>query len=136
MAKKKTSTKAPASKVTKSVPAPQRQTKTKVAKAAKAQDAPAGDAKPAKAAKAKASKAPKEKKASCIDAAAQILAASKTPMNTKEMIEAIGAKGLWSSPGGKTPHATLYSAILREIQVKGKDARFTKTERGKFAANK
>jgi hypothetical protein len=65
-----------------------------------------------------------------------VLSASKTPMNTKEMIEAMGAKGLWSSPGGKTPHATLYSAILREIRVKGKDARFTKTERGKFAANK
>ena len=30
---------------------------------------------------------------------------------------------------------TVYSAILREISEKGKDARFTKTERGKFAAN-
>ena len=35
----------------------------------------------------------------------------------------------------KTPHATLYSAMLREISTKGKDARFKKTERGKFAAN-
>jgi hypothetical protein len=42
-------------------------------------------------------------------------------------------KGYWTSPGGKTPAATLYSAILREISTKGKDARFTKTERGKFA---
>jgi hypothetical protein len=41
---------------------------------------------------------------------------------------------LWTSPGGKTPHATLYSAILREIQVKGDAARFVKAERGKFAA--
>ncbi len=33
----------------------------------------------------------------------------------------------------QTPHATLYSAILREIGTKGKGARFKKTERGKFA---
>ena len=38
------------------------------------------------------------------------------------------------SPGGKTPHATLYSAIIREIAWKGKEARVLKTERGKFAA--
>ena len=49
-------------------------------------------------------------------------------------IEAMAAMKLWTSPGGKTPHATLYSAILREIQTKGKDARFKKIERGKFAA--
>ena len=54
-------------------------------------------------------------------------------MNTKEMIEAMGQKGYWTSPGGKTPAATLYSAILREIGTKGDQARFSKTERGKFA---
>jgi hypothetical protein len=27
-------------------------------------------------------------------------------MNTKAMIEAMAAKGYWTSPGGKTPHAT------------------------------
>lgn len=46
----------------------------------------------------------------------------------------MAAKKLWSSPGGKTPASTLYSAILREINAKWKDARFKKTERGKFAA--
>jgi hypothetical protein len=45
-------------------------------------------------------------------------------------------KGYWTSPGGKTPAATLYSSILREIGTKGKDARFKKTERGKFAISK
>ena len=54
-------------------------------------------------------------------------------MTTKAMIEAMGAKGYWSSPAGKTPAATLYSAILREITTKGDKSRFTKTERGKFA---
>jgi hypothetical protein len=55
-------------------------------------------------------------------------------MTAKELIEAMAAKGLWSSPNGRTPHATLYSALLREINSKGKEARFVKTERGKFAA--
>jgi hypothetical protein len=30
----------------------------------------------------------------------------------------------------------VYSAILREISTKGKEARFTKTERGKFAMSR
>jgi hypothetical protein len=92
-------------------------------------------AKSAKSTKTK-SKAnePKDKKLSAIDAAAQVLAASKEPLNAKEMIEAMAAKSLWTSPGGKTPHATLYSALIREIAIKGKEARFVKTERGKFAA--
>lgn len=97
---------------------------------------PATETKPAKgkATKAtpKATKPPKEKKVSAIDAAAQVLASAGEPMNTVQMIEAMTKKGLWSSPKGKTPHATLYSAILREINTKGKDARFKKTERGHF----
>jgi hypothetical protein len=72
-------------------------------------------------------------KLSCIDAAAKVLAEAKEPMTTKEMIEAMAAKKYWTSPGGKTPAATLYSAILREINDKGKEARFKKTERGHFA---
>ena len=44
-------------------------------------------------------------------------------------------KNYWTSPNGATPQATLYAARLREIRIKGKDARFVKTERGKFAAN-
>ena len=82
----------------------------------------------------KKNKAPKGKKLSAIDAAAQVLASAKEPMNTKEMIEAMAAKALWTSPGGKTPHATLYSALIREIALKGKESRFVKKEQGKFAA--
>lgn len=85
--------------------------------------------------KSKAAKEPKVKKLSAIDAAAKLLAESKEPMNCKQMIDGIAAKGYWTSPGGKTPHATLYSAILREINEKGKDARFKKTDRGHFAIN-
>ena len=91
-------------------------------------------AKPAPAKKAKPAPDAKPKKLSALDAAAQVLATSKEPMNAKGMIDAMAAKGLWSSPGGKTPHATLYSAILREIGTKGKEARFKKTDRGHFTA--
>jgi hypothetical protein len=76
--------------------------------------------------------APKEKKLSLIDAAVQVLGDTKEPMNTKQMVEQITERGLWSPGTGKTPHATLYSAILRELQKKGADARFTKIERGQF----
>jgi HB1, ASXL, restriction endonuclease HTH domain len=84
--------------------------------------------------KAKTAKPPKEKKVSAIDAAAQVLAGVKEPMNAKEMIEAMAKRALWTSPGGKTPHATLYSAIIREIATKGKESRFVKKDRGQFAA--
>jgi hypothetical protein len=96
--------------------------------------APVAEANAAKPAKAKKSKEPKSKKVGALDAAAQVLAGSKEPMNCKAMIEAMAAKSLWTSPGGKTPHATLYSAITREIALKGKESRFVKKERGQFAA--
>ena len=82
----------------------------------------------------KAAKAVEQpKKLSALDAAARVLGESGQAMNCQEMIEAMAAKGYWSSPGGKTPSATLYSAILKELKTKGADARFRKTERGKFA---
>ena len=86
------------------------------------------------AAKNGAAKAP-GKKMSALDAAAKVLGQSKEPLTTKVMVEKMSAKGFWSSPGGKTPHATLYAAILREIQKKGVDARFRKVERGRFELN-
>jgi len=89
----------------------------------------------AKTAKAKGTKKAKDAKLTCIDAAAKVLGEKKAPMNTKEMIEAMAAKSYWSSPNGQTPAATLYSAILREIKTKGKEARFKKSDRGLFAAN-
>ena len=93
----------------------------------------AGTGKRAKAATKE--KPPKPKKLSLIDAAAQVLGESKEPMNCKQMVEQVTAKKLWST-NAATPHATLYSAILREIQNKGKDARFTKVDRGQFTLAK
>ena len=93
-------------------------------------------AKPAAEKKSRAKKEPKPKKPSALDAAAKVLGEAGAPLNCQEMIKAMAEKGYWTSPEGKTPHATLYSAILRGINVKGKDARFKKTERGKFALAK
>ena len=73
------------------------------------------------------------KKLSALDAAARVLGESNQAMNCKELIEAMAAKGYWTSPGGKTPAATLYSALLRELQTKKEASRFRKTEPGKFA---
>ena len=95
--------------------------------------------KPAKAKSSKATKTAKSKpaaKMSALDAAAKVLTDAREPMNCKALIEAMAAKGLWTSPGGATPDRTLYSALTREINTKGSDARFVKTERGKFAARK
>src|SRR5258708_234832 len=55
--------------------------------------------------------AAKPKKVSALDAAALVLQESGAAMNCQEMIAAMAAKGYWTSPGGKTPHSTLYSAL-------------------------
>ena len=89
--------------------------------------------KPAQTAKPKQDGTAQAKKLSALDAAAKVLAETGQAMTCPELIAAMAAKGYWTSPGGKTPQATLYSAIARELTLKGKDARFVKTERGKFA---
>jgi HB1, ASXL, restriction endonuclease HTH domain len=99
----------------------------------------AGDGKgvpKAEAKKAKTKKEKKPKKVGALDAAARVLQEAGEPMGCKEMIDAMASKGYWSSPNGQTPHATLYAAILREMKVKGKEARFIKSDRGKFAIAK
>jgi len=84
----------------------------------------------------KAGGKPKPKRVSALDAAAQVLAETDKPMRAQELIAAMAEQGLWSSPAGKTPHATLYAAMLREARDKGDAARFKKVDRGMFAFNK
>jgi hypothetical protein len=72
-------------------------------------------------------------KRSALDAAAQVLGDTGQAMNCAELIETMAARGYWQSPKGRTPAATLYSALLRELQTKGEQARFVKVQRGKFA---
>ena len=78
----------------------------------------------AKAAKATTTKATKKnatvtkqaaKKLSQIEAAIQILGKSKNPMNCIAMVEAMQVQGLWSTPGGATPEATLDAALASEF---------------------
>jgi len=95
--------------------------------------APTSDA-AVKAPTPRKAKAAKPEKLGALNAAAKVLAESGGPMTTRAMIEAMATKGYWTSPNGQTPSATLYSAIAREIKMKGKDARFTKADRGKFTA--
>lgn len=90
---------------------------------------------PAKAG-GKTAKPKKEKRMSGLDAAAKVLVESKEPLGALDIVKAMETKGYWKSPGGKTPHATIYAAICREISEKGKDARFKKVDRGMFAASK
>ena len=87
--------------------------------------------KPRKAKTAEANADAGEKKLSCVTAAIKVLGESTEPMNAQELITAMETKGYWTSPGGKTPHATLYSAILRDL-AKGDESKFVKTERGRF----
>jgi len=75
---------------------------------------------------------PVAEKLSQLAAAERVLAEAGQPMTCKAMVEAMAAKGLWSSPGGKTPEATLYASLLRHIRAKGKQARFKKVARGQF----
>jgi hypothetical protein len=87
---------------------------------------------------AKAKKAPKEpkvKKTSGLDAAALVLKDKGEPMTCKDIVETMLAKGMWQT-GGKTPAATIYSAMLREIDGKPGESRFAKTGRGLFALAK
>ncbi len=89
---------------------------------------------PGKTPPSAAKSASRPKRVSLLDAAAQVLAAAGNPMRAREMVEAVTAKALWSSPKGRTPHATLHAAIGREIKEKGSASRFRKTDRGLFEA--
>ncbi len=74
---------------------------------------------------------------SALDAAAQILAGLSSKeasqgLSAPDLINRMAAAALWTSPGGKTPAATLYAAISREIARKGDEARFIKSGPGRF----
>ena len=77
----------------------------------------------------------KRKRLSALDAAAQVLRKAAKPMTSKLLIAAMAEQKLWTSPKGKTPHATLNAAMLREIASKGGKDRFKKVGRGLFARN-
>lgn len=76
---------------------------------------------------------------SALDAAARVITAlsgeeARLGITAQDLIGRMAKQKLWTSPGGKTPQATLYAAMAREITVKGASARFRKVSRGHFAA--
>jgi len=123
-AKKTTAKRTPAKKPTRANTA---------ATVAKAKPKASTKAKPAEKA-TRPKQAAKPKRVSGLDLAAKVLADAKEPLQAKTIAERAIAAG-WQTTG-KTPHATLYAAMIREIAKKGKEARFKKTDRGLFAANK
>jgi restriction system protein len=67
-----------------------------------------------------------------LDAAAKVLEETGEPLNCKAIVERAFEAGYWQSDG-KTPAATIYAAILRDVQKKGDESRFRKVGRGLFA---
>ena len=113
---------------------PQATTRAQGAKGAKKADGAPKDAKGKKdatRAKTGAEGAKRSGKPSGLDAAAKVLAEASEPLTCKQIVEQAFEKGYWASDG-KTPHATIYSAMIREIVRKGDAARFRKADRGKF----
>jgi hypothetical protein len=95
-----------------------------------------------KTATRKTAKAPEARDASTLSSngkplsmlGAAVKVFSGKELSCKEAIELMAKRKLWTSPGGKTPHATLAAAIIREIAVKGKESRFRKVRPGRFTA--
>jgi hypothetical protein len=103
--------------------------------------APQGERAAGRVKAVRASGEKKPKRVSALDTAAQVLAKAGKPMRAPELITAMAEQGLWTSPAGKTPHATLYAAMMREIRksVDGGGrviSRFRKVDRGQFTFNK
>ena len=74
----------------------------------------------------------KARKLSLLDAAIEVMKQLDQPLGAKDLTVKVIGLGLWSTTG-KTPEATLYSALIREIANKGEQARFKKVSRGRFA---
>jgi len=83
------------------------------------------------------SKAKPSVRRSALDAAAEVLSGltgdeAKRGVTALDLIERMAKQKLWTSPGGKTPQATLYAAMTREIAAKAAAARFRKVSKGRF----
>ena len=106
---------------------------------------PAAEPTPAKTKKDPAAKKPvrekkpkaeKPKRIGALSAAVRVLTESGKPLRSGELIDLMAERGYWSSPNGRTPAATLYAAMIREIKNKGKEARFRQVGPGQFALAK
>ena len=70
---------------------------------------------------------------SILVAAVCVLKSCERPMNCKNIVAKAMETDIWQPRnGGKTPANTLYSAMSREIKLKGDTSRFRKADRGMF----
>ena len=70
-----------------------------------------------------------------LDAAALVLREAKRAMNAKEIVAEIQERKLAQKLGGKTPHATIYAAMITEI-AKSAEPRFKRgSAKGTFEHN-
>ena len=74
------------------------------------------------------------KRMSLLKAAVEVLKAAgpEHPMNTKEILEAILERQLWTPTECKTPEQTLYGSIFREINTKEHPRILKSNVKGKF----
>ena len=75
-----------------------------------------------------------KKRMSLLNAAVEVLKAAgpEHPMNTKEILEAILERHLWTPTDCKTPEQTLYGSIFREINAKEHPRIAKSNVKGKF----
>ena len=75
-----------------------------------------------------------KKRMSLLNAAVEVLKAAgpEHPMNTKEILEAILERHLWTPTDCKTPEQTLYGSIFREINTKEHPRILKSDVKGKF----
>ena len=69
-----------------------------------------------------------------LTAAANLLAENGLTMNCNSIVQTLDEKGIWRSPGGKTPWATLHTAIATEMK-KGSQSRIVRKDKGQYAAS-
>ena len=70
---------------------------------------------------------------SILVAAVCVLKSCERPMNCKDIVTKAMETDIWQPRnGGLTPANTLYSAMSREIKLKGDTSRFRKADRGMF----
>jgi len=71
---------------------------------------------------------------SALDAAHKVLLEIGTALNVRQIAEVIFDKGYCPNLKGATPHATISSALQRDVKRKGRESRFYKAGIGLFGA--
>lgn len=104
----------------------------RIAAAARLQEAPGSDGRKA-APKANAQK--KAKRLSGLDAAVMVLKEAGKPMTAGGIVQRMLSKDLWRT-SGKTPAATIYAAMVREIQTKTTRSRFRRARNAEGGVDK